>query len=185
MYKSNFNKSECDCLFEQVKDKIKTLNEVEKNALEENLKICEIETAIKQMKNGKSPGIDGITMEFYKHFWNHIKGLLYSAFLECIEKGCLSPTMKTGLITLLPKQNKDLMELDNWRPITLLCNDYKILALVYANRLNMVCAELVSEFQLAFIKGRNIHNNVRLILDMLDYQSLMETEGIILFLDFF
>ena len=90
-----------------------------------------------------------------------------------------------GLITLLPKSNKDLLKLDNWRPITLLCNDYKIIALVYANRLKQVLAELVDEYQSAFIKGRNIHNNVRLILDMLDYQSLLETEGFILSIDFF
>ncbi len=100
-------------------------------------------------------------------------------------KRMLMSTMKTGLITLLPKPNKDLLKLDNWRPITLLCNNYKILALVYANWLRQVLAELVDEFQSAFIKGRSIHNNVRLILDMLDYQSLIETEGIILFIDFF
>lgn len=150
--------------------------------LDEGLTISELEIALKEMKNGKSPGIDGITSEF---FWKDIKDLLHKAFLECIEKGCLSPTMKTGLITLLPKQNKDLLKLDNWRPITLLCNDYKLVALVYANRLKDVLVKLVDEVQSAFIKGRHIHNNVRLKLDMLDYQSLIESERVILFIDFF
>lgn len=90
-----------------------------KNILEENLTKSEIKIAIKQMKNRKSQGINGLTIEFYKHFWNDIKDFLYKAFIECIDKGCLSPTMKTGLIILLPKSNKNPLKLDNWRPITL------------------------------------------------------------------
>lgn len=93
--------------------------------------------------------------------------------------------MKTGLITLLPKPNKDLLKLDNRRPITLLCNDYKLVALVYANRLKDALVKPVDEFQSAFIKGRHIHNNVRLVLDMLNYQSLIETERLILFYKLF
>lgn len=155
LYKSNFQKTDCDFLFEIIKDNIKTLNEKDEKLREEDLSLSEIEMALKQMKNGKSPGLDGITSEFYKHFWNDIKKLVHKVFLECIEKGCLSPTMRTGVITLLPKPNKDLMKLDNWRPITLLCNDYKLLATVYANRLKHVPAKLVEEFQSAFIKGRH------------------------------
>ncbi len=90
--------------------------------------------------------------------------------------------MKTGLITLLPKPKKDLMKLDNWRPITLLCNNYNKLALVYANRLEYVLAQLVGEFQSTFIKVRYIHNNVRLIFDMMDYQCHTDLESFILFI---
>uniref|UniRef100_A0A3P9IPY3 Reverse transcriptase domain-containing protein n=1 Tax=Oryzias latipes TaxID=8090 RepID=A0A3P9IPY3_ORYLA len=144
-----------------------------------------MEIALKNMSNGKSPGIDGLTTEFLKFFWQDIKDLMINAFNDCIREGCLTPSMKTGLITLLPKPNKDSSKLDNWRPITLLCNDYKLLALVYANRIKMVLDKVVNSFQSAFIKGRNIHNNVRLILDMLDYQSMIETESLILFIDYF
>lgn len=133
LYKSNFKRVECDLLFETIKINIKTLDQEDKEYLDEDLTIKEIEKALKQMKNGKSPGIDRLTSEFYKHFWNDIKELLYKALSECIRKGSLSPTMKTGLMTLLLKPNKDVLKLDNWRPITLLCNDYKLLAVVYAN----------------------------------------------------
>lgn len=44
---------------------------------------------------------------------------------------------------------------------------------------------LVDECQSAFIKGRNIHNHIRLILDMLDYRQLIKTESLVLFLDFY
>ncbi len=143
-----------------------------------------MDIALKQMSNCKSPGIDGLSTEFLKHFWKDIRKLLYNAFLECIQEGSLSPTMKTGLITLLPKPKKQLLLLDNWRPITLLCTDYKLLALVYANRLKLVLGKLVEEYQSAFIKGRYIQNHIRLILDMIDYQSLIQSESLILFIDF-
>lgn len=185
LYKSKFSKSDCDILFKNINEDIKKLDVEDKLILEERLTITEIENALKQMKNGKSPGIDGLTSEFLKHFWADIKKLLYRAFLDCIQKGCLSPTMKTGLITLLPKPKKDLLLLDNWRPITLLCNDYKLLALVYAKRLKHIIGKLVEEYQSAFIKGRYIHNHIRLILDMIDYQSFIQPGSLVLFLDFF
>ncbi len=93
--------------------------------------------------------------------------------------------MKHGLITLIPKADKDPLSIDNWRPITLLCTDYKLLALVCANRLNSGLTKVISECQSAFIKGRNIHFHSRLILDMLDYSHLIDKENLILFLDFY
>lgn len=185
LYKTKFQRDKCDTFMSTVKKYVKTLSEEDKLTLEKDLSISEIEIALKQMKNDKSPGIDGLSVEFYKTFWQEIKHLLFDAYLDCINNNQLSPTMKTGLITLLPKPNKDLLQLDNWRPITLLCNDYKLLALVYANRIKGVLNKLIDEFQSAFIKGRHIHNNVRLILDMLDYHTLINSESLILFIDFF
>lgn len=137
------------------------------------------------MSKGKSPGFDGLTIEFYVHFCNDIRELLYNALLECISSGHLSPTMKRGVITLIPKPNKDKFLLDNWRPITLLCNDYKLLGHVYSNRLDTELSKLVDECQSAFMKGRNIHNHTRLILDLVEYREFITIESYILFLNFF
>lgn len=63
------------------------------------------------MSNCKSPGIDGLTSEFLKSFWQDIKELLFNALIECINERCLTPSMKTGIITLLPKPNKDITNL--------------------------------------------------------------------------
>lgn len=46
--------------------------------------------------------------------------------MQCISEQSVSPTMKLCLITLIPKPNRDKSILDNWCPITLLCDDYKI-----------------------------------------------------------
>lgn len=130
LYKKKIQSDDCDTFMKSVNENVTKITDEDKFILEKDVTLPEIKTALKQMKNGKSPGIDGLLIEVFKTFWTKIQNLLFNAYLDCIKKGQLSPTMKTGLITLLPKPNKNLL-LDNWRPITLLCNDYKWLALVY------------------------------------------------------
>lgn len=85
--------------------------------------------------------------------------------------------MKQGAVTFIPKPNKDKLSLDNWRPITLLRGDYKLLTHVYANRPKKGISKIIDKTQSAFIKGRHIHNHTCLVLDILD--------GFTLFIDFF
>lgn len=59
-------------------------------------------------------------------------------YKEYIGQGEIAATMKQGIISLIPKPNKDPLLIDNWCPVTLLTIDYKILALVYANSLRKV-----------------------------------------------
>uniref|UniRef100_A0A8C2CG96 Reverse transcriptase domain-containing protein n=1 Tax=Cyprinus carpio TaxID=7962 RepID=A0A8C2CG96_CYPCA len=185
LYKSKFSESDCDLFFSFLKDRVPIIDSDFRNMMDADIEISELDTAIKQMSNGKSPGIDGITVELYKHFWHEIRILVFEALKECIDKAELSPSMKHGLIILAPKSNKDKLFLDNWRPITLLCNDFKLLSHVFANRLKKGIGEIISETQSAFIKGRSIHSHIRLVLDMLDYNSLIPQTNLLLFLDFF
>lgn len=92
--------------------------------------------------------------------------------------------MKQGVITLIPKQHKDTLIIDNWRPITLLNNDYKILALIITDRLKYGSRSLIDECQSGFMKNRRISNNIRLVLDLTDYDELLDDDPVILFLDF-
>ena len=110
-----------------------------------------------------------------------IRELLYNALIEYISKGHLSSTMKLGLMNLIPKSNKDKLSLDNSRPMMLLRNDDKLLAHVYSNRLDQGLTGLSDECQSALKKGRNSHNNMRLILDMLDYRDYISSESYGLF----
>jgi hypothetical protein len=74
--------------------------------------------------------------------------------------------------------------LANYRPISLTNTDYKILAIVLANRLQKVIDELISKHQSAYIKGRYIGTNARTILDIFEYCENRNYGGILLFLDF-
>lgn len=85
--------------------------------------------------------------------------------------------MKQGIITQMPKPNKDKRFL-SWRPITLLNSDCKILAAVYAKRLKP-CLEVISLSQYGFMKDRHISNNIRLVLDLLDYSELVNNDDFV------
>ena len=85
---------------------------------------------------------------------------------------------------MIPKDENNLTTLSNWRPITLLNVDYKILAKVIAKRIESVLPKLIHSDQTGFIKGRFIGQNVRLLNDLLDYTDVKKIPGILLFIDF-
>ena len=99
------------------------------------LSIYECELAVREMCNNKSPGSDGLTVEFYKIFWNDIKIYLTESLNYSFQTGNLTTLQRQGIISLIPKSNKDLEELSNWRPITLLNIDYKIATKAISNRI--------------------------------------------------
>lgn len=107
--------------------------------------------SIEALKNNKSPGTDGLTDEFYKIFAQELVPFLFENYLESIEFETLPPTLSQGLLTLIPKPKKDILFIDNWCPICLLNCDYKILALILANRLKCVLGSIIDETQSGFI----------------------------------
>ena len=161
----------------------KTLNSDERQSLEGKISEVECEEAIRQMKTNKTPGSDGLPTEFFKQFWVHIKDILLKSLNEAYEKGELSCSQRRGIIKLLYKKN-DKTLLNNWRPISLLNTDYKILAHVLANRLKDVIEKPINIDQTGYIKCRFIGQNIGVIQDVIDLLENNNTEGGVLFLDF-
>ncbi len=106
-------------------------------------------------------------------------------FSESIQSENLPPNLTQRLQTLIPKPKKDTSLIDNWRPICLLNNDYKILACILAKRLKSVLNSVIDETQSGFMPKRHIANNIRLVLDLFDYSELINDDSFILFLDFY
>ena len=88
------------------------------------------------------------------------------------------------MITLIPKEDSSLFDLSNWRPITLLNVDYKILTKTIARRIEPTLPNIIHSDQSGFIKGRYIGQNVRLLCDIMEYSDTNKLPGILLFLDF-
>uniref|UniRef100_A0A1A7XB67 Reverse transcriptase domain-containing protein n=2 Tax=Iconisemion striatum TaxID=60296 RepID=A0A1A7XB67_9TELE len=171
-------------LLDNMNHLIPTISPFFKDLCDAEIEMFELDAAVKQLSIGKSPGQDGLSSDFYKHFWVDIKDLFFFAIQECVQTKSLMTTMKQGLISLIPKSGKDKKYLKNLRPITLLNVDYKIFAHVIANRLKEGISQIISDSQSGFLRDRSIHNNIRLILDLLDYRDKIEDDGFILFLDF-
>ena len=135
------------------------------------------------MKTNKSPGIDGIPNEFYKKFWNDINYLFHNALREIYDNNEMSFTQTLAIMSLIHKKG-DKKNLKNYRPISLTNSDYKIIAFIFAKRLQKVIDKLISKYQSAYIKGRYIGDNARLILDIFEYCTENNQDGLLLFLDF-
>ena len=162
---------------------IKLSNE-EKNSLKIDLTKAELTVALKQTKRGKSPGYDGILVDFYMFFWNKLGDRMYLAFQDSIKKGRLFSSARTGIISLIPKRNHDPLEVAHWRPICLLQNDYKLLSKVMANRIKSMLPKLIHEDQAGFVPGRNLANNVRKAIDLITYSEVKNIEAMLVSIDF-
>lgn len=111
------------------------LSEDLKYSLEGLLSYSELLYCLKKSKNNTSPGFDGFTYEFFKFFWNDLGQFMLRAINYGFEKGELSESQKQGVITCIPKGNKDKQYLKNWRPISLLNTTYKLASACIAERL--------------------------------------------------
>lgn len=180
-----YNEKEAELLLSKISDTTKIIQEDFKLLCDQEINLQEINKCISGLKDNKSPGNDGLTSEFYKMFITQLSPFLVAMFKESITCGELPATLKQGLITIIPKPNKDKLYIDNWRPITLLNNDAKLFALVFARRLKKGLEEIIEEEQSGFMTGRHISNNIRLILDMIDYNYYMPNDSFILFIDFY
>ena len=94
----------------------------------------------------------------------------------------LCNTQNMGIIKLLPKDG-DLRLIENWRPITLLCVDYKIISKILANRMKTVLNKLVSAEQFCSVKNRSIVNCNTLIRDIIYYINDEKLQAALINLD--
>ena len=161
-----------------------TLNNDQKICLDEDLTESEITSVIKNMKRNKSPGSDGFTIEFYQFFWSDIKQHLIRAYNHAFQVNKLSISQRRGIITCIPKANKDRTYMKKWRPITLLNTDYKILSNILANRLKNCLPHLIKSDQKGFMKGRFIGENTRLVYDIMQYLEVHKMPGLLLLIYF-
>lgn len=148
----------------------------EMHVLEDNQLDClnrfisedEIEKAILNMKNNKSPGDDGLSSEFYKTFKEELKPILCEVMNNCIIKRELPESQRNALITLLYKK-EDHRLLKNWRPVSLLNVDYKILSKVATERIRPFMETVVPENQKCGVKGRLIDDLILTLDTITEY----------------
>ena len=135
------------------------------------------------MRLNRAPGLDGLSVEFYRTFWNDLKEFMVDTLNYCYEKEEMTNTQKLGVISLIHKKNNPQL-LDNYRPITLLNVDTKLLAYSIAQRIKNILPKIINSDQNGYIKNRYIGYNIRQIQDIIDYSEQFKVDGAVLFLDF-
>ena len=160
-----------------------SLSLTQKESCDTLLDINELKYSLDSMSSDKTPGNDGLTVEFYKKFWHILKDPLFSSVTFSKERGALSISQRQAIIKLLEKNDKDKRYIENWRPISLLSVDTKIISKAIANRLKNVLPDIISHDQTAYVKGRFIGESTRLISDILEVTNQYNISGYILTAD--
>lgn len=97
----------------------------EKETLHMDITLADIPHLLITMQKNKTPGPDGLTVEFYQHFFPILGPLLLKVFQDTYDRQ-LPHSCNLSYMTLIPKENADKTLLKNYRPISLLNTDYKI-----------------------------------------------------------
>ena len=121
----------------------KRLTESQKSKMEGLLSIEELTKYLKKTKNNVAPGSTGFSNEFFKFFWADLKVFIVNAINYSYQIGQLSVTQRLGIVTIIPKGDKDKSLLKNWRPLTLLNSMYKLISGCIAERLKPCLDSLI------------------------------------------
>ena len=159
-------KTEQECLNYLTDINTTLLSEHESLSCEGKLTLKEIYQALESMPGKKSPGNDGLSKEFYLSFFDLLSQPLLESLNAAFDEGELSPSQRQAIITLIEKNGKDKRLIKNWRPISLLNIETKILSKVLATRIKSVIKSVIQPYQTAYVPGRYIGELVRLISDL-------------------
>lgn len=169
----------------------------QKSDLAKPLAWGKVHNALSDSGNDRAAGLDGIPMELWKRMSS-----LFDAFSESetnpycdivkmltkvfndVEYHGISPSAKFNEGWMCPIYKKgERNNAANYRPITVLNTDYKVMTKALANKLAEVAPTLVHRDQAGFIKGRSIYDQVKLAKLTIDYGRILEQNGAIVALD--
>ena len=108
---------------------------------------------IKNLPKKKSSGPDAFTGEFYQTFREELMPVLLKLFQKITEEGPLPNSLNKATITLIPKTDRDNTKKENYRPISLMNTDAKILNKILANRIQQHIKSSYTMIKLGLFQG--------------------------------
>jgi hypothetical protein len=145
------------------------LNQEDINCLNRSITGNEIEAAIKSFPKKKRPGADGFSVQFYQTFKEAIIPTLLKLFHKIEKEGILPNSFHGASITFLQKPDKDTSKKENYRPISLMNIDVKILNKVMANLIQQHIKKIIHHDQVGFIAGMQGWFNIRKSINVINH----------------
>jgi hypothetical protein len=129
-----------------------TLTSTQQAQLESPVTEIELRQAILQGARRKSPGVDGIMVEFYRWGWKVIKTEMLSVYNVMFQEEYITKGQARGINVYVPKKPAP-EQITDYRPITLLNSDYKIYGRILANRMPSIVSGLCTIGNIARRRG--------------------------------
>ena len=160
------------------------ISEEDKRLMGQPITVEELGQILKSMPNEKTPGPDGICADFYKVFWYKIKDTVVDLVTDIFEAKRCHPSGRRGVISLIPKRNRNMNLLKSWRLICLLCADYKLISKTIAGRIKVVLNHIIHEDQTGFVKKCTIADSLRKNIDTLRLLQQKNINALLISIDF-
>ncbi|GKC99102.1 putative RNA-directed DNA polymerase, eukaryota, reverse transcriptase zinc-binding domain protein [Tanacetum coccineum] len=154
-----------------------------KEFLERSFSRDEIKRAVWDCGGDRAPGPDGFTFKFFTTFWDILESDVIRFVQEFFLTGSFPKGCNSSFIALIPKVFNATLITD-FRPISLIGCQYKIVGKILANRLSMVIGSCISPEQSAFIKGRNILDGPLILNEVIEWYRKRKKQLMIFKVDF-
>ena len=141
----------------------------------------ELQTAVSELNADKSPRIDGVTGEFYQQFW-YLIHKQYFDYIKEVRRTSFPPGKNTSVTTIIYKDKGDVSDLKNYRPISLINVDVKILTKVLTTRLKQALPSIIHHTQTA-VDGCKIDHTIHMLRNLIQIVNEQDLEAAFIFLD--